>query len=588
MGDTKRRKPRGKERQQARLEAEFYDAYGGGEPVMPQLAPVVPDTVEVIKAEAEAIVNAKAARPKAFSAQAPPTDDPWAGTGGLVWWVPSVDKYVKLADHGLVQREYDLREFARIAPMVLNAEAALTKKVQSLQYFVEAGRNLAIQWQAFFNNVEKGRGWDFLAARIVRGYSESDRGVYVEIVRAAPPWAVDANKQLTERGKRAIERGDDRYWKIVDLRVMDPVHCRPTRSEEFPLIFDNPYTAQLHRLRQYNFMHFLDMPDVDSKHSGIGSCAVSRAAWAATEDNMITRYSMEKMSDNPGQGIVAANVAPNMLKTALKKVSAEREARGIVYYKGLVFLPLLDPSGRFSLELLSFAGLIDGFNRTETYNIHKEIVASAFGLDPMELGALPGKQLGSGKQAGVLAEKSRGKGIGALIKVITRELRHKVLPPTVRFRFQAQDITEELNRAEVNQIYFRNAMLMAKAEVWDASRVDQYLVFKEAIPRSLVEEQTPNIELSDTEIVKSMRYGDLIRIGSKGGIEVLMRTPYAMRSVSTKTVPSVVPAGAGLPLSTISSGEASVTETDVRQAVTDWNERMPNRKGLLQARPARA
>lgn len=528
MGKTNRQRPRGKERQAAKLEAKFFDAYGGGEPVAPQLqlAPAPPDPVEAIKAEAEAIINTKATQSRAFSVQSPPTDDPWGSTGGLVWWVPSTDKYIELAGYGLVQREYDLRAFARVAPMVLNAEAALTKKVQSLQYFIEAGRNLAIQWQAFFNGVEKGRGWDFLVARIVRGFSESDRGVYVEIVRAAPAWAVDANKQLTERGKQAIERGDDRYWKIVDLRVLDPVHCRPTRSEEFPLIFDNPYTNQWHRLRQYNFMHVLDMPDVDTKHPGIGSCAVSRAVWAATEDNMIVRYSMEKMSDNPGQGIVAANVAPNMLRTALKKVNAEREARGIVYYKGLVFLPLLDPSGRFSLEFLSFAGLIDNFDRTETYNIHKEIVASAFGLDPMELGALPGKQLGSGKQAGVLAEKARGKGLGALIIVITRELRHKVLPPTVRFRFQPQDITEELGRAEVDQIYFRNAMLMAKAGVWDADRVDQYLAFREAIPRSLIEEQTPNIELSDTEIAKSMRHGDLIRVSSRGDIEVLMRTPY--------------------------------------------------------------
>ena len=180
MGKTSRQRPRGKERQEARLEAKFYGSYDEEKPLVPspssQPRPI-PDPVEAIKAEAEAIVNTKAAQSRAFSVQAPPTDDPWAGTGGLVWWVPTTDKYIKLAGHGLVRREYDLRAFARVAPMVLNAEAALTKKVQSLQYFIEAGRNLAIQWQTFFNNVEKGRGWDFLVARIVRGYSQSDSGV---------------------------------------------------------------------------------------------------------------------------------------------------------------------------------------------------------------------------------------------------------------------------------------------------------------------------------------------------------------------------------------------------------------------------
>lgn len=589
MSKTRRDRARGKERQIAKRETDFYrqyseDYYGG--------AP--PNNVAEVKAEVEAIANQpdvaeKAAKSEPFSVQSPPTDDPGTGTT-LTWWFPSRQKYTNLSKHGSDQRQHELRAFTLIAPMVLNAMSALIKKTQSLQWFIESGRNLAIKWQQFFNNVEKGHGWDYFVARLVRAYSESDRGAYAEIIRGAPSWAVGANNQLTKRGESAIERGKDRFWPIVDLAVLDPAQCTPTNSREWPMVFRNPYAGTIHKMRQYNFIHIMDMPDVDASKSNHGLCAVSRAVWAATEDNMITRYSMEKMSDNPGSGLVVANIAPNVLRSALTKVAAQRQARGIVYYKGLTFLPILDPSGRFAMEVLNFSELMDGFDRLEMYNITKEIVAAAFGMDPLELGSLPGNQLGSAKQSSVLSDKARSKGLGAIVIAITRELRHKVLPPSVQFRFQAQDIAEELGRAEVDQIYFRNAMLMAKSEVWDAETVNSYLAFKEAIPRSLVEGQTTNIELADVELAKSWRHGDLIRIDSEGVIETLAYVPYVYRDrymasnlLMSSKAELIVPVGASLPLPPIPLGASTITESDIDIAIANRDQRDLDLAGILDA-----
>ena len=590
MARTKRKRPRGKERQQMASEDEFYRRYGDqfedlGEeynsPLMEQIGNgrgMSRETLEEIRREATDIINAKALQRAPFSVDAPATDDPHSGSG-LIWWVPAQqDRFIPLAEHGTIQRENDLRKFTLVAPMILNAMSALIKKAQSLHWFIEAGRNLASKWQSFFSYVEDTKGWDTFMGRLVRAYSESDRGAYIEIIRAAPAWAIDENRRLTERGRAAIERGDDKLWDVVDLHVLDPARCVPTTSREFPLAYDNPHTAERHFLRNYNFLHILDMPGVDATKPGIGLCSVSRAVWAAKEDTMINRYCMEKMSDNPGSGIVAANVAPNTLKTALKKVNAERDARGIVYYKGLIFMPLLDPSGRFSLELLSFAGLPDGFDRMEVYNIIKEIVAAAFGLDVLELGALPGQQLGSARQAGVLSEKARGKGLGALVIAITRELRHKILPANVRFRFQPQDSTEEANKAQIHNVYFRNASLLAKAGVWDADMVNEYLVFKEAVPRTLVESETSDIELLDTEASKAWRYGDIIRIDSIGNVKVLAKCPY-------KQAELVVPVGADLPLRKIPASASRITKSDIDKTNARRHRRSPDLAGILDAIP---
>jgi hypothetical protein len=589
MARTSRKQARRRVREELEAERKFYEQYtlnplAGEGALAEQTGNGVgfsEDEINEIRLEAEEIVNAraKAARDsRAYSVDSPPTDSPLSGSQ-LIWWQPGRrDRYIPLAEHGSRERELDSRAFVLVAPMILNAMAALTKKMQSLQWFIISGRNLAAKWQSFFNRVEFGNGWDNFVGRFVRAYSESDHGAVVEIVRAAPPWAIDENFQLTERGITAIKRGDDKYWDIVDLHVLDPARVCNTRSREFPIIYENPHDGRRHYMRQYNFMRLLDMPVVDSNKSNVGNCAVSRAIWAAREDTMITRYVMEKLSDNPGSGIVAANVSPKLLSTALKKVNANRDARGVVYYKGLIFLPLLDPTGRFSLEFLNFAGLPDGFDRMEVYNILKEVVAAAFGLDVLELGALPGNQLGSARQAGVLSEKARGKGIGALIAAFTRELREKVLPTNVQFRFQAQDITEEHGKAQVHNIYFRNASLMAKAQVWDADMVNEYLALMEAVPRSFIDTGTPNVEFSDVEATRMWRHGDIIKMDNMGNVAVLAKCPYHIKAAEL-----VVPAGATAPLRKIPRGASVISDKDVAAIVARRHRRSPELAGILNA-----
>ena len=604
MSKTKRRQPTNRERQYERLEREWERQ---AQAVQPLLEPAIPESdhvvpvpvgVEPIRQEAEALVNArlgdKAAQRVPFSVQAPIDDRTNEIGGGLVWWTGGyIDDYIPLSEYGDPQRQRDIRTFALLAPFILNAESVLTKKVQALQWTMEGGRNLVLKWQERLNNFENGDGWDVFIARWIRAYCESDRAAHAELIRAAPAWAVDSTFHLTPRGKRAMELGHDRTWEIVDARVMDPIACFPTTSREFPLVYQNPYDGVRHRMRPYQFMSLFDMPSIDDRFPGHTVCAVSRAVWAAQEDRMIIRYCMEKMSENPGAGIGVINTSVSALRTALADAKAAREARGVVYYKGVIFLPVLDATGSTKLEFLSFAGLPDGFDRGEVYNIAKEVTATAFGLDIIDLGAIAGR-MGTATQTKVMAQRGRTKSIGAIMQGVERQFRYKLLPKSIDFSIKKHDQDEERGRAEIDQIYFENAIRYAQFASPEVAM--QYLADKGAVPSEepyISEDLTPRVSISDVqapeqvvvegpegaaeqEIVKRWEHeGPRIRIDRHGKI-LRVEPAYQLALKRTQRLQPAV--GEILPLST------NIEEQQVESAVSLFDKKRPALTGLLGAR----
>jgi len=503
-----------------------------------------PVQMEAIKAEAETLIAQKAAAsPTAFSRQDPPPGQTASGNGLLWWSGGNIEDFIPLSEYGTRSRQTDLRDFALVAPMILIAESVLIKKMQALQWSVEAGRNRAIHWQNVLAGLEQDRGWDTFVARWTRAYCDSDYGGYAEIIRSAPAWAVDRTGNLTPRGQTAIADGQDQAWAVVDSKVMDPTQCVPSADPQFPLEYYNSFTGAKHRLRPYQFMHILDMPNVDDSKPNQGLCAISRAVWAAQEDRMVTRYGFEALSENPGTGMILANINQNLLESALASAKGERDARGVVYYKGLIFLPTLDPGGNTKLEYLTFSHLPEGFNRTEDYSRIKEIVASAFGMDVLELGSIPGHNLGTSAQAEVGAAKARGKGIGALIQSVEREFRYKFLPDDVQLRIKKHDIDEQKDRAELDNLYFTMATSMVQVGAWDPVLANQYLADQGAIQSEfpyMAQDLTPSEELDDTEASEKRLDATPVRVDQDGVVHYRAHpfVQYAQKGLAQKQVPA--------------------------------------------------
>jgi hypothetical protein len=595
MAKTRRRQPITQEARNVRLEREWRQKLATAEKAAPSLPPTEPPTpayVEQVRQEAEALVNAAPALPETdkaaatvpYSVQTGPQHGgvSVADAGALLWWNSmTIDDYIPVNEYHDPKRQQQLRTFALIAPFILNAISIMTKKAQGLEWSITAGRNLASKWQDRIANM--GENWDLFIGRWVRAYCESDKPAYAELIRAAPRWAVDERGQLTLRGERAMERGDDAAWEIVDARVMDPLCVWPTSSDEFPVVYRNPFNGQRHQLRDYQFMKLTDMPMVDDRMPQWGVCAVSRAVWAAQEDRMVQRYVYEKLSDNPGAGIVLANVNPTMLETALKGATAQRDSRGLVYYKGVIFLPVLNPEGNTVLEYLNFSGAPENFNRTEVYNICKEVTATAFGLDVLEFGSIPAGGLGTGAQAEVASLKAKGKGMGALVSGIKREFRHKLLPDSVQFEIRALDEEQRKLQAEIEGKFFENAGAFVNLGRPDLGL--QYLADREVIPDVyLPADMTGTETLEDTEapeLGKAYRE-PWVRVDRWGKMTALpvFAPVHAHAHEAEKQIERVQPPP-GPPLPEL---DATITEADVDRANAAFDALFPEFAGLLDAR----
>lgn len=585
MAKSRRRQPTSKAAQQQKMERE-------GERVLErerqEHATKSTPQMEQIRAEAERIIRARTgtpapdngnesviekARTVPFSVQDTFGDgESVVDTSGLLWWnSTTIDDYIPVNEYYDPDRQRQLRLFALMSPFILNGISILTKKCQAMDWNIQAGRNLAKKWRDRISWFE-GNFAKFIA-RWVRAYSEADKPAIAELIRAAPTWAVDQEtNQLTERGKAAMARGSDAAWEIVDSRVMDPLNVWPMNSKEFPIVYRNPHTGTRHRLRDYQFMSLTDMPSVDDKRVAYGICATSRAVWAAQEDRMIQRFVYEKLSDNPGAGIVLANTPPNLLQTALKGAKAEREGRGLVFYKGVIFLPMFDPTGTVALEFLSFSGLPDEFDRTAVYNITKEIVATAFGLDVLEFGSIAGGGLGTGAQAEVAALKARGKGIGAIKQGVEQQFRQKLLPESVEFEMVVQDILEQKVTADVHKVIFENAETFLTAGRPDLFL--QYLADQEVVPQEYLqgEDITGRETIESTESTEK-RWGLVVKLDSQG--RVVKQEHY----LAAKALERVTPKP-GEPLPDLDS---TITEDDKDRANASFDVMFPELAGLLEA-----
>jgi hypothetical protein len=250
-----------------------------------------------------------------------------------------------------------------------------------------------------------------------------------------------------------------------------------------------------------------------------------------------------------------------------------------MYYKGCIFLPILNPEGSIGLEFLNFAALPEGFDRTATYNVLKEEVAAAFGLDVLEMGSIPGAGLGTATQATVAASKSRGKGVGVITIGIEREFRTKLLPESVEFSIKKHEIEEEQEQAELAGLYFDNAAKMVQVGAWVPDLANQYLADMGAIPSEppyLLVDLTPDEEIEDTEATEKRRKreGPRVRIDHTG------KVTWVEPALRVKQVEKLQPLVDG----PIGELDPTITEADIDRANVAFDAMFPELTGLLDAK----
>jgi len=425
---------------------------------------------------------------------------------GVLWFV---DKSKDIADWWSPRRDFDLRDFylAEGNDILQGAVSSLVKKFKSMNWSLKGPKQVVSKSQDILANSEFGKGWGTLLSKTITDYLTQDQGAFWELI-----------------GKGNTTGSI--VGPVLGIAHLDSKYCQLTGDPIYPVLFNNPKDNKSRKLHFTRVVHLVDMPSPMEEMNEIGFCAVSRTIASSNVLLKLNRYKNEKLSDLPPAGLLLLNnILPGQWDDASKDYSRERRRLGQELWASVMTFFGMDPSQPTTAEFVSFADLPDAFNELETTNIYINIVALAFGVDAREFWPVSVGPLGTAAEASIQHQKARGKGVGDIISVIERAINWKVIPVSAHFKFDFADDSEDLLRAEVNDLKTKTIMNMFRPQKVGEVDFDLPVTSKEIRQmlalnveyfrrEFLAVEEIDQIEAIDIE--REKMYGPIVEIDDKG------------------------------------------------------------------------
>lgn len=404
-----------------------------------------------------------------------------------------------------------LRDLVLDVDLIADAVTAVCQKVGALSWYIEGPERTATDYRDRIM-----RSWTTMVQEWVREVCWSHKGGHAQVVRFCPRWAVDDEGRLTDRGTAALEDGKDAGWEFAILAALDSRRITPTGDPMEPVAYSPIRGGQI-RLKAHQVLRIIDSPIADASDPGYGQCGVERCLEVGLMRRYIARYFREAFGDKPRAGLVLLNnVLMDDYEEAINVLETEKSGKRIKYFRGQVMIANAEASEPATANEIPFRIAPEGWSQRDAYQEAKEVISTAFGLDPMEFGAMPGQQLGSAEQSTVMARKSRGKFFALLIEGIEREITTKVLPDNCAFHFVSQDVEEEREEAESYAVQIENIR-----GAFESTSVGEGLISREEgrqmlvdigwLPREYLEAEdvTDRTDVEETEPeIKAKAYSD--------------------------------------------------------------------------------
>lgn len=338
-----------------------------------------------------------------------------------------------LPAYGTRERERVLRLYDRhdYATIWRGGRSVLTTKVVSTPWEIKSAENDVMHWQQVLMQAEFGGGWEQFIEQVVRDYLRHDSGAFVELIAPGDP--------------REVPTGP-----IAGLAVLDNLRCYPTGDPRYPVIYYDLH-GRMHVVHRSRVVQLLDSSDSEEDLAGYGECALSRAIAPTMREILINRYQEQFLDDKPPPGIVIfGNIAKADVQMALAGMLENKDRDEPDAWGRVVKLFGLDTDQTPTVEFVSYTKAPENFDPDEAKtNIAREI-ALAMGIDIQDIWELTGQGIGTGTQSEIMAQKSRGKGFGRLLKGIERVL-NAALPPHVEFTFKYEDPQADMEEAQIMQ-----------------------------------------------------------------------------------------------------------------------------------------
>lgn len=428
---------------------------------------------------------------------------------------------------GTREREWKLREifYHDYNTVFRGGVAGLVKRVQSTPSMIVAKD--ADRWQQVIMTADFGDRDRFLA-KVVTNFCRYDSGAWVELIAPGDPLLAPSGP-------------------IVGLAVLDTLRCYPTGNPIYPVIYYDSY-SKMHLLHRTRVMQFVDNPDSEEWLWGYGDSALSRAIAPITREILIGRYIEQYLDDKPLPGVnLWGNLSEPQVQNALAKLERDRNTDAGGVWGRTLNLYGVTAESKPTLDNVSFSKAPEGFDYDKYKDNNVNEIALAIGMDKQDLWELSGGGIGTGTQSEVLAQKSRGKAFGRILKGLER-LFNQALPDHVEFRWEYSDPQEDIEEADKAQVWANVVLSVANDTTPEERRMllaNQIPAFKDVLidqdgnlkrlpdddPKAPDEPTTGDLLLSAAPPV----LGDIDTPPATTGEALAQAAPYLFKSLGDAT-----------------------------------------------------
>lgn len=346
---------------------------------------------------------------------------------GLLQLAQSVDNTIPWSHYPLY-RDQMLRRYYKTEPMMSGAAYSVTAKTKALRWkLVDGGRNTKKRFQDIFGNANDGEGMAELIGKTALDLITQDNGAF---------WLLDGPgnplKQLPY---------------VTGLVHLDSQQCWRTHDRDYPVIYNNPYTGQFHKLHRSRVVRMSSFAQPDELGRSVGFCAVSRALKLMNFMRSVITYKEEKVSGNFKRAIIfGQGYTTKTFDTAVRQADEKDDSKGLTHYRGIpVLLSLHDKA---MMDMLDLASLPDGFEYESELTMYIYALALIFGVDAREF--WPATSSGATKADATIQHlKAQGKGFADLIQIIEHAINWYILPRGIEFQFDYTDDEQDLRVEQV-------------------------------------------------------------------------------------------------------------------------------------------
>lgn len=335
-----------------------------------------------------------------------------------------------LSPYGTYERDVQMSELWQCEPILAGAVYSMCAKMTALSWSVTGRRKIAKNTAEMFATAAHidGYSWHGFISPTAQDFYTTDRGVFWETAR-------------------------DSYNRLTDIGHIDALSCNLTGNRDTPMLYRSEILGQSLRFNPRQYVHFSSLPSPRERYFGIGFCAVSRAYRAAHLLIGLHDYDDEKLDNLPPEGIAAiSGLTMDEFNDAVTLWLNKRQADKSLTFPQVLWLLGSQPNQEVKVAIESFSQLPESFDRKAVVDQYVSTLALDFGVDAREFWPISSGALGTASESEIQHQKARGKGPGEFISITERELNAE-LPEDAEFRYDTQDIEEDMNAASVAKMW---------------------------------------------------------------------------------------------------------------------------------------